>query len=320
MQPATLGIVIAAYNEADALPAMHARLSRVLDAMGLPAQVVYVDDGSRDATWQVLGAIAADDPRVRLLRLSRNFGKELALTAGLDHVDADAVVVLDADGQDTPELLPEFVARWREGHDVVYGTRASRDGESWLKRATASAFYRTINRVSNTGIPADTGDFRLMSRRVVESLRGLRERQRFMKGLFAWVGFPNTSIAYRREARIAGRSKFNYWRLWNFALEGITGFSTAPLRVATYVGLGTALLAFGYGMWIIAKTLAWGDPVQGWPTMMAVVLFLGGVQLMALGVIGEYLGRLYLEAKQRPLYLVQERREPGLRPEAAGPD
>lgn len=320
MQPATLGIVIAAYNEADALPAMHARLSRVLDAMGLPAQVVYVDDGSRDATWQVLGAIAAGDPRVRLLRLSRNFGKELALTAGLDHVDADAVVVLDADGQDPPELLPEFVARWREGHDVVYGTRASRDGESWLKRATASAFYRTINRVSNTGIPADTGDFRLMSRRVVESLRGLRERQRFMKGLFAWVGFPNTAIAYRREARIAGRSKFNYWRLWNFALEGITGFSTAPLRVATYVGLGTALLAFGYGMWIIAKTLAWGDPVQGWPTMMAVVLFLGGVQLMALGVIGEYLGRLYLEAKQRPLYLVQERREPGLRPEAAGPD
>ena len=320
MQPATLGIVIAAYNEADALPAMHARLSRVLDAMGLPAQVVYVDDGSRDATWQVLGAIAADDPRVRLLRLSRNFGKELALNAGLDHVDADAVVVLDADGQDPPELLPEFVARWREGHDVVYGTRASRDGESWLKRATASAFYRTINRVSNTGIPADTGDFRLMSRRVVESLRGLRERQRFMKGLFAWVGFPNTAIAYRREARIAGRSKFNYWRLWNFALEGITGFSTAPLRVATYVGLGTALLAFGYGMWIIAKTLAWGDPVQGWPTMMAVVLFLGGVQLMALGVIGEYLGRLYLEAKQRPLYLVQERREPGLRPEAAGPD
>ena len=320
MPPATLGIVIAAYNEADALPAMHARLSQVLDAMGLPAQVVYVDDGSRDATWQVLGAIAAGDPRVRLLRLSRNFGKELALTAGLDHVDADAVVVLDADGQDPPELLPEFVARWREGHDVVYGTRASRDGESWLKRATASAFYRTINRVSNTGIPADTGDFRLMSRRVVESLRGLRERQRFMKGLFAWVGFPNTSIAYRREARIAGRSKFNYWRLWNFALEGITGFSTAPLRVATYVGLGTALLAFGYGMWIIAKTLAWGDPVQGWPTMMAVVLFLGGVQLMALGVIGEYLGRLYLEAKQRPLYLVQERREPGLRPEAAGPD
>jgi glycosyltransferase involved in cell wall biosynthesis len=306
METATLGIVIAAYNEADALPGMHARLSRVLDELGLPAQVVYVDDGSRDATWAVLSGLAAADPRVRAMRLSRNFGKELALTAGLDHVDADAVVVLDADGQDPPELLPAFVARWREGHDVVYGTRASREGETWVKKATAKAFYRVMNRLSNTSVPADTGDFRLMSRRVVEALRGLRERQRFMKGLFAWVGYPSTSITYQREPRIAGRSKFNYWRLWNFALEGITGFSTAPLRVATYVGLGTALVAFAYGAWIIAKTLLWSDPVRGFPTIMAVVLFLGGVQLMALGVIGEYLGRLYLEAKQRPLYLVQE--------------
>jgi glycosyltransferase involved in cell wall biosynthesis len=303
---ARLGIVIAAYNESAALPGMHARLAQALDRIGLPAQIVYVDDGSRDDTWQKMLELAAADPRVRLLRLSRNFGKELALTAGLDHVDADAVVVLDADGQDPPELLPEFVARWREGHDVVYGTRATREGESWLKKATARAFYRVMNRVSDTAVPADTGDFRLMSRRVVEALRGLRERQRFMKGLFAWVGYPSTSIVYQREARIAGRSKFNYWRLWNFALEGITGFSTAPLRVATYLGLGTALLAFGYGLWIIIKTLAWGESVQGWPSMMAVVLFLGGVQLMALGVIGEYLGRLYLEAKQRPLYLVQE--------------
>ena len=306
MDTTTLGIVIAAYNEAEALPGMHARLSRVLDALGLPAQVVYVDDGSRDATWAVLSGLAAADPRVRALRLSRNFGKELALTAGLDHVDADAVVVLDADGQDPPELLPAFVARWREGFDVVYGTRASRDGESWAKKATAAAFYRIINRLSDTAIPADTGDFRLVSRRVLEALRSLRERQRFMKGLFAWVGYPGSSIVYQREARIAGRSKFNYWRLWNFALEGITGFSTAPLRVATYVGLGTALVAFAYGAWIVAKTLLWSDPVRGFPTIMAVMLFLGGVQLMALGVIGEYLGRLYLEAKQRPLYLVQE--------------
>jgi polyisoprenyl-phosphate glycosyltransferase len=315
-----LGVVIAAYNEAAALPGMHARLAGVLDGLGLPAQVLYVDDGSRDATWAVMLQLAAADPRVRLLRLSRNFGKELALTAGLDHVDADAVVVLDADGQDPPELLPQFVARWREGYDVVYGTRTSRDGESWLKRATASAFYRVMGKVSDTGIPADTGDFRLMSRRVVEALRGLRERQRFMKGLFAWVGYPSTPIAYQREARIAGRSKFNYWRLWNFALEGITGFSTAPLRVATYLGLVTALFAFAYGLWIVIKTLAWGDAVQGWPTMMAVVLFLGGVQLMALGVIGEYLGRLYLEAKQRPLYLVQERRDGADGATAAGQD
>jgi glycosyltransferase involved in cell wall biosynthesis len=305
-QPDTLTVVIAAFNEEAALPAMHSRVAAVLDALDLDCRVLYVDDGSRDATWDVLQAIAAGDARVSLLRLSRNFGKELALTAGLDLVETDVALVLDADGQDPPELIPAFVARWREGFDVVYGTRTSRDGESWLKKATAKAFYRVINRLSNTGIPADTGDFRLMSRRVLKGLKDLRERQRFMKGLFAWVGFPQSSIPYQRESRIAGTSKFNYWRLWNFALEGITGFSTAPLKVATYLGLGTAMLAFAYGAWIVAKTTIWGDPVQGWPTMMAVVLFLGGVQLMALGVIGEYLGRLYLETKQRPLYLVQD--------------
>ena len=306
MDKLSLAIVIAAYNEAQALPAMHSRLAAVLDSLTLHSSVLYVDDGSRDGTWQVLKSLAAADARIELLRLSRNFGKELALTAGLDRSDADAVVVLDADGQDPPELIPALVEKWQQGFDVVYGTRTSRDGESWLKKATAKSFYRVINSLSDTAIPADTGDFRLMSRRVVDSLRGLRERHRFMKGLFAWVGYPQASLPYQREPRIAGKSKFNYWRLWNFALEGITGFSTAPLRVATYLGLGTAFLAFAYGSWIIAKTLLWGDPVQGWPTMMAVVLFLGGVQLMALGVIGEYLGRMYLEAKQRPLYLVQD--------------
>ena len=306
MDNSSLAIVIAAYNEAQALPAMHARLVAVLDSLALRSSVLYVDDGSRDGTWQVLQSLAAGDARVQLLRLSRNFGKELALTAGLDRADADAVVVLDADGQDPPELIPALVEKWQQGFDVVYGTRTSRDGESWFKKATAKCFYRVINSLSDTAIPADTGDFRLMSRRVVGSLQDLRERHRFMKGLFAWVGYPQASLPYQRQPRIAGKSKFNYWRLWNFALEGITGFSTAPLRVATYLGLGTALLAFAYGGWIITKTLLWGDPVQGWPTMMAVVLFLGGVQLMALGVIGEYLGRMYLEAKQRPLYLVQD--------------
>jgi glycosyltransferase involved in cell wall biosynthesis len=302
----SLTVVVAAYNEEAALPLLHPRLASVLAGLDLDARVLYVDDGSRDGTWTVLEAIAAGDPRVALLRLSRNFGKELALTAGLDQVDSDAAVVIDADGQDPPELLPEFVALWRAGNDVVYGTRSSRAGESWLKRATAHAFYRVMNRLSATDIPADTGDFRLVSRRVLDALRSLRERQRFMKGLFAWVGYPQAAVPYERAPRLAGRSKFNYWRLWNFALEGITGFSTAPLRVATYVGLASALLAFGYGAWIVAKTLLWGDPVQGWPTMMSVVLFLGGVQLMALGVIGEYLGRLYLESKQRPLYLVRD--------------
>jgi len=254
----------------------------------------------------VLTQLAAGDPRVSLLRLSRNFGKELALTAGLDQVDSDAAVVLDADGQDPPELLPQFVERWRAGADVVYGRRSSRRDDTWLKRSTARAFYKVIHRLSDTDIPSDAGDFRLISRRVLEALRSLRERQRFMKGLFAWVGYPQVAVDYERPPRIAGHTKFNYWRLWNFALEGITGFSTAPLRAATYIGLVSAVFAFGYGGWIVFKTLAWGDRVAGWPTLMAVVLFLGGVQLVALGVIGEYLGRLFLESKQRPLYLVRD--------------
>lgn len=303
-----LSVLVAAYNEAEALPLLHPRVLAVLDALARDAhvdgRVLYVDDGSRDATWTVLRAFASADPRVGVLRLSRNFGKEAALTAGLDHVGDDAVMILDADGQDPPELIPQFVAKWREGYDDVHGTRVQRDGEGWLKRATAHAFYRVIGRLSRTPIPADTGDFRLLSPRALAGLRQLRERNRFMKGLFGWVGFRQVAIPYQRQPRAAGRSKFNFWKLWNFALEGITSFSTAPLRAATYIGLATALLAFVYGVWVVIKALLWGDPVAGWPTMMAVILFLGGAQLIALGLIGEYLGRLYEETKQRPLYLV----------------
>lgn len=300
----TLTVVVPAYNEAAVLAQFHARLAAVLDALDMDAGVLYVDDGSRDATWQAIGELARADARVAALKLSRNFGKEAALTAGLDQVDADAVLVIDADLQDPPELIPDFVAKWREGFDVVYGQRLARDGETWLKRATAAGFYRVMQRLSSTPIPPDTGDFRLMSRRALDALRGLRERQRFMKGIFAWVGFPQVALPYRRDPRHAGTSKFNYWKLWNFALEGITSFSTAPLRVATYVGLATALVAFGFGLWIVAKTLIWGNPVAGYPSLMTVMLFLGGMQLMALGVIGEYLGRLYMESKARPLYLL----------------
>ena len=317
-----LTVVVAAYNEADALPRLHPRIVAVLDAMpGIDGRVIYVDDGSSDGTWPVMQRLAAQDPRVALLRLSRNFGKEAALTAGLDHIDAGAALILDADGQDPPELIPQFVEKWREGYDDVHGTRIEREGESWLKKATAHGFYRVIGRLSKTPIPQDTGDFRLLSPRALSALRQLRERQRFMKGLFGWVGFNQTAIAYQRDARIAGQTKFNFWRLWNFALEGITSFSTAPLRIATYLGVGTALLAFVYALWVVFKALRWGDPVAGWPTMMAVILLLGGVQLMALGLIGEYLGRLYAEAKQRPLYLVDAWRpgaglssEPSLEP------
>ena len=302
-----LTLVIAAYNEVDALPTLQPRIAAALDAAegeGLEARVLYVDDGSRDGTWQVLCELAARDPRIGLLRLSRNFGKEAALTAGLDRIERGAALILDADGQDPPELLPQFIAKWREGFDDVHGTRLERDGDGWLKRTTAHAFYRVMGRLSNTPIPRDTGDFRLLSPRALAALRELRERHRFMKGLFGWIGFNQAAIPYHREPRLAGRSKFGFWKLWNFALEGITSFSTAPLRVATYLGVAPAFVAFLYGAWIIATALLWGDPVAGWPTMMSVILFLGGVQLMALGLIGEYLGRLYEESKQRPLYLV----------------
>ena len=302
---ASLCVVVPCFNEEAVIGAFHARLMAALDALPVSAQVLYVDDGSRDRTAAAIAALCAADPRVGALRLSRNFGKELALTCGLDHAEADAVVVIDADLQDPPELIATLWARFREGHDVVYAVRRSRAGESWFKRATASAFYRVIGRLSDTPVPADTGDFRLLSRRAVLTLRGLRERHRFMKGLFGWVGYAQVGVPYDRAPRAAGSSKWNWWRLWNFAIEGITSFSVAPLRVATYVGLLSAVLAFAYGAWIVAKTLLWGDPVAGYPSLMAVILFLGGIQLMALGLIGEYLGRLYLESKRRPLYLVE---------------
>jgi hypothetical protein len=227
-------------------------------------------------------------------------------------VDADRArdVVIDADLQDPPELIPTFVQHWREGYDVVYGTRASRAGETRFKKATASAFYRVMGRLSQTPIPHDTGDFRLLSRRAVDALKQVRERQRFMKGLFTWVGFRQLPVVYHRDARHAGATKWNYWRLWNFAIDGITSFSGAPLKLATYIGLATALLAFVFGIWVFGKALVYGDPVRGYPSLMVIVLFLGGVQLVALGVIGEYLGRLYVESKQRPLYLVDEYHPP----------
>jgi glycosyltransferase involved in cell wall biosynthesis len=303
----SLAIVVPAYNESAVIDTFHARLGAVLDGIGASARVIYVDDGSSDDTWQKLVAIANGDARALSLRLSRNFGKEAAMTAGLDAADADAVVVIDADLQDPPELIPELVARWREGFDVVYATRGERDGETRFKKFTSAAFYRVMERLSDTPLPRDTGDFRLLSRRAVAALGGLRERQRFMKGLFAWIGYRQTAVTYHRDARYAGVTKWNYWRLGNLAIEGITSFSAAPLRVATWVGLSAAVLAFLYGIWVLIKVLFWGDPVRGYPTLMVVILFLGGIQLLALGIIGEYVGRTYAETKRRPLYYVESR-------------
>ncbi|MEO8669853.1 MAG: glycosyltransferase family 2 protein [Tahibacter sp.] len=299
-----LAVVVPAYNESEGLREFHARLAAVFDGLDLRCHVLYVDDGSRDDTWQIMESLRVEDRRVATLKLSRNFGKELALTAGLDHAEADAVVVIDADLQDPPELIVQFVAKWREGYDVVYGTRASRAGETRLKKFTSAAFYRVMERMTDLPIPRDTGDFRLLSQRVLSALKQLRERQRFMKGLFTWVGYPQTSIVYDRDARFAGDTKWNYWRLWNFAIEGITSFSTMPLRFATYIGFASSALAFVFGVWVFSKALLFGDSVKGYPSLMVAVLFLGGLQLMALGVIGEYLGRTYVEVKRRPLYFI----------------
>jgi glycosyltransferase involved in cell wall biosynthesis len=302
--PPTFSVVAPAYNEAEVLRAFHARLAATMQSLGA-WEVIYVDDGSRDATLQVMQELAELDPHVGVLALSRNFGKEIATTAGLDHARGEAVIVIDTDLQDPPEVIPDLVAAWRSGFDMVYASRRVREGETWLKRNTAGAFYRLMARVGPVELPPNTGDFRLMSRRVVQAVTALREQHRFMKGLFSWVGFPTTGIFYDRAPRHAGRTKWNYWKLWNLALEGITSFTVMPLKVATYLGLIVAAFALIFGGVIVLDTLFMGNPVPGYPSLMAVVLFLGGVQLMTLGVIGEYLGRVFNETKQRPLYFVE---------------
>jgi glycosyltransferase involved in cell wall biosynthesis len=300
----TISVVVPVFNEAAGLNIFHGRL--LLALAGLTSwEVVYVNDGSTDATLAVMEAMQRTDDRVGLVSLSRNFGKEIAMTAGLDHAAGDAVVVIDADLQDPPELIPELVAQWRAGFDMVYAKRRGRTEESWIKRGTASAFYRLMQRMGDLKLPENAGDFRLMSRRVVDAVRLLREQHRFMKGLFAWVGYPTTFVLYDRERRCAGVSKWSYWKLWNLALEGITSFTVMPLKFATYLGLVVALLSGVYAAEVMVKTLIIGNPVAGYPSLMTVVLFLGGMQLMFLGVIGEYLGRVFNETKRRPLYLVE---------------
>ena len=304
----TLSIVVPVFNEEDVLMEFHARISKILDRTEDSAELLYVNDGSQDRTMAMLCDLNETDPRVSLINLSRNFGKEIALTAGLDYSRGQAVIMIDADLQDPPELIPELIKRWREGYDVVYATRIAREGETFAKRISAKYFYRIIHRLSRVRIPEDTGDFRLLSRRAADSLSRLREQHRFMKGLFSWIGYSQISVPYRRQPRQAGKTKWNYWTLWNFAIEGITSFTTAPLKLASYLGVGTALIAFLFALWIIYKTLAWGEPVAGYPSLMVVILFLGGVQLVTLGVIGEYLGRMFNETKQRPLYLAESYR------------
>lgn len=300
-----LSVVVPAYNEAEGLAAFHSRLSDVMNALGESWEVVYVNDGSHDATLDILECLHEADPHTAVVNLSRNFGKEIATTAGLDHARGDAVIVIDADLQDPPEVIPELVAAWHRGFDMVYGQRRSREGETWLKRATAAAFYRVMRNWGDAPLPPNAGDFRLMSRRAVDALLQLREQHRFMKGLFAWIGFPRCAIPYDRAPRSAGHSKWTYWRLWNLAIEGFTSFSVVPLKVATYLGLAVAAFATVFGLQLVLRTLLFGNPVPGYSSLMTVVLFLGGAQMMILGVIGEYLGRVFNETKHRPLYITE---------------
>ncbi len=294
------------HNEGAALATFFHRLLPALDSAGEPFEIICVNDGSRDDTLELLREFQKTEPRLRVVDLSRNFGKEAALTCGIDHAHGDAVIPIDADLQDPPELIGEMVRTWRLGFDVVLAQRADRSSDNTLKRKTAEWFYRLHNAISDPPIPVNVGDFRLMDRRVVEALKLLPERRRFMKGLFAWVGFRQATIPYTREVRTAGESKYSGWRLWNFALEGITSFSTAPLRVWTYLGLAIALIAFAFGLFIVGRTLMLGRDWPGYASLITVVLFLGGVQLIGLGVLGEYIGRLYGESKGRPIYIVRE--------------
>ncbi len=305
MSDPVISIVVPAYNEAEVLAAFHARLARAMAPTDTMWEVVFVNDGSRDGTLRILRDLRARDPRVAVVNLSRNFGKEIAVTAGLDHARGQAVVIIDADLQDPPEVIPLLIAAWRRGFDTVYAQRRRRDGETWLKKATAHGFYRLMRRVGGLDMPPDAGDFRLISRRVVEALRQVREQHRFMKGLFAWVGFPATRVLYDRAPRHAGQTKWNYWKLWNFALEGITSFTVMPLKCATYMGLLIALLAGVYLAQLLFRTVVFGNPVAGYPSLLAVILFMGGAQFVMLGIMGEYLGRIFNETKRRPLYLVE---------------
>ena len=304
--PVEISVVAPVHNEAPGLAEFFARLIPVLDGLGTSYEIICVDDGSSDDSLERLLELREPIPALKVLSLSRNFGKDVAVSAGFDYARGAAVVPIDADLQDSPELIGRMVAKWREGYDVVYATRGRRAGESWFRRITARYFYRVLDRITDIPIPHDTGDFRLLDRRVVDVLVRLPERTRFMKGLFAWVGFKQTALMFDREPRHTGASKWSYWRLWNFALDAITSFSSLPLRVWSYAGFVIALFSFLYAVFLAGLKIIRGVDVPGYISLMVVVLFFGGVQLITLGIIGEYMARMYNEVKGRPLYLVRD--------------
>ncbi|MCL9782732.1 glycosyltransferase family 2 protein [Vibrio sp. S4M6] len=304
-QSVVLSVIVPYYNEIDVLPEFHARLTRVLDSIADESEIIYVDDGSTDGSKNLVDTLPVSGSKVVSIGLSRNFGKENAMSAGLEHSQGLAVILIDADLQDPPELIPSMLKEWRKGNDVVNMQRIKREGESWVKRKSAAMFYRLLNWVSKSEIPENVGDFRLLSRQVVDHINAMPERNRYMKGMFVWPGFKQTTIVFKRYARHSGKTKWNYFKLIGLAMDGITSFSISPLRLATVLGSIVAASAFFYGMVIILKTLVFGVQTQGYASMMVVELALGGVQLLCIGLLGEYIGRIFIEAKRRPLYIVQ---------------
>ncbi|WOT04700.1 glycosyltransferase family 2 protein [Shewanella youngdeokensis] len=301
-----LSVIVPLFNESQMIAPLISRLTSVLSALDDSAEIVFVDDGSSDDSWQQISQLPLAENEYQCIKLSRNFGKEAAMSAGLEHARGLAIIMLDADLQDPPEQIPLMLAQWRAGFDIVNMKRRKRLGETWLKRFSAACFYRVMNWVSDSPVPENVGDFRLMSRQVVDCIKAMPERNRFMKGLFSWPGFSQTTIEFDRDPRFVGETKWNYGKLFGLAMDGITSFSFKPLRIATWCGVFTACSAFIYGGWVVAKTLIYGEAVAGYASMMVVQLGLAGVQLLALGLIGEYLGRVFVEVKQRPLYLIEE--------------
>jgi dolichol-phosphate mannosyltransferase len=303
-----LSIVVPCYNEDAVLPELHRRLVTVLEQIkDASFELIYTDDGSNDGTPETLRQLQANDRRIRVVSLSRNFGHQIAVTAGLEHASGEAVVIIDADLQDPPEVIPEMIERWRDGYQVVYGLRATRAGETTFKRWTAKAFYRFINRLSEVEIPVDVGDFRLLDRKVVEALLAMPERDRFLRGMISWLGFKQVAVIYDRAPRHAGHSKYPLIKMWRFALDSVISFSLVPLRLAVWVGFGAIAASFAGIAYALIIRLYTTDWVRGWASIFTAVLFLGGVQLITLGIVGEYVGRIYAEVKQRPLYFVRER-------------
>jgi glycosyltransferase involved in cell wall biosynthesis len=300
-----ISVVAPVYNESANIEAFYSRVTIVMQNTAYDYEIIFVNDGSKDDSMAIMTRLAYRDSKVKVIDLSRNFGKEIALSAGIDFAAGDAVIPIDVDLQDPPELIPQLIAKWQEGYDVVYATRTERAGETWLKKITAHLFYKTINKLTKIEIPADTGDFRLLGKQVVDAFKHLPERNRFNKGLFSWVGFRQTGVEYQRDSRYAGKSKYNYSKMWNYALDGITSFSQVPLQLATYFGFIVALIAFIYAIYIIVRTLFFAHEVPGYPSLITIMLFLGGVQLMTIGILGEYIGRIYSEVKERPLYLIK---------------